>query len=52
MKAEEHIHFLSDLLYQLDQLVALVREYCNEIVEPDDEEPWKKETKNNNNVPF
>lgn len=52
MKAEEHIHFLSDLLYQLDQLTALVRDYCDEIVEPDDEEAWKIENKNNNNVPF
>ena len=52
MKADEHIHFLSDLLYQLDQLVALVREYCDEMVDPDDEEAWKKENYNDNNLPF
>mgnify|MGYP001185536189 CR=1 FL=1 len=52
MKSEEHIHFLSDLLYQLDQLVALVREYCDEIVEPDDGEAGNKESKNENNMPF
>jgi len=52
MKAEEHIHFLSDLLYQLDQLTALVRDYCDEIVELDDEEAWKTENKNDNNMPF
>lgn len=52
MKAEEHIHFLSDLLYQLDQLTALVRDYCDEIVELDDKEAWKTENKNDNNMPF
>lgn len=52
MKAQEHIHFLSDLLYQLDQLAALIQEYFDEIVEPDDEESWKMENKNDNNIPF
>lgn len=52
MKADEHIHFLSDLLYQLDQLTALVRDYCDEMIKTDDDEYHQKESENNNNVPF
>jgi len=52
MKAQQHIHFLSDLLYQLDQLIAMVREYCDEMVETDDEQDRSTKTRDHNNIPF
>ncbi|MEE4242704.1 MAG: hypothetical protein V2I36_14650 [Desulfopila sp.] len=53
MKTDDHIHFLSDLLYQLDQLTALVRDYCDEMITTEDDEyHCQMENEKNNNMPF
>ena len=52
MKAEDHIHFLSELLYHLDQLLAFVREYCDEVVRNEEEEPCQAGCEKQRNIPF
>lgn len=52
MKSEDHIHFLSELLYQVDQLLMLVRNYCDEVIDPDDEDHCHSDGNNNENMPF
>jgi RNA-directed DNA polymerase len=39
MKSEDHINFLSELLYEVNQLLTLVKNYCDEVLEPDDLNP-------------
>jgi hypothetical protein len=52
MKSADHIHFLSELLYQVDQLLTLVRDYCDDVVEPDDENTCHSENIDCENMPF
>lgn len=52
MKSEDHIHFLSDLLQQVNELLALVREYCDEMVRDDEDEQCHFEKNNHKNNPF
>lgn len=52
MKSEDHIHFLSELIYELDQLLAFVRDYCDQIVNSEEEEPWHTNSHEHENMPF
>jgi len=52
MKAEQHIHFLSDLLEQINDLRSLIEEYCDEVLWNDDEEQGGWEGNEHRNVPF
>lgn len=52
MNSEEHIHFLSELLYEVNQLLTLVKDYCNEVVQPDDETTWQMNSNDKENIPF
>lgn len=52
MKSEDHIHFLSDLLHQVNELLAMIREHCDEILRDDKKEPWQIDKSDQDNVPF
>lgn len=52
MKAEDHIHFLSDLLSVIDELQTLVRDYCREMTEEEEKPYWLREKNNCEKVPF
>ena len=52
MKAEQHIHFLSDLLQQINELHTLVEEYCDEVMWSDDEEYGNIDGSEHRNEPF
>lgn len=52
MKSEDHIHFLSELLQQINELLAMVQEYCDEMVGDDDEEQYRIERHNHRTPPF
>lgn len=52
MNSEDHIHFLSELLQQIDELLSMVREYCDEIVRNDNTEHYPPDRNNRENVPF
>jgi hypothetical protein len=51
MKPEDHIHFLSELIYAVEQLRELVNDYCQMLCPEEDE--LKQEIKcNDRPVPF
>lgn len=52
MKSEDHIHFLSDLLHQVNELLTTIREYCDDVVRDDDEKNWQSEGNDQENMPF
>lgn len=52
MKAEDHIHFLSDLLSVIDELQTLVRDYCREMTEEEEKPYWLRKKNNCEKVPF
>lgn len=52
MKSEDHIHFLSELLQQINELLAMVQEYCDEIFRDDDEDQYRIDKQKQRNVPF
>ena len=52
MKHEDHIHFLSDLLNIINELHALVHDYCREMTQEEEEPYWVSEKHNREKVPF
>ncbi len=52
MKPEDHIHFLSELLDAINELQALVRDYCREMTEEEEKPYWIREKNNSEKVPF
>lgn len=52
MNSEDHIHFLSDLLQHVNELTALIREYCDEVMRDEDTEDYQAEMNKHKKLPF
>ena len=52
MKSEDHIHFLSELLHQANELIATIREYCDEVINDDEKITWQRDNNKQENEPF
>jgi hypothetical protein len=52
MKHEEHIYFLSELLYAINELQTLVQGYCREMIGGEQELDYNDESCDPEKVPF